>query len=129
MSKRPGSADVVNIAMLSLPIGTFQCHTKAMGNKNAFFIWLRDLFFRIKGGAQNANFYFFTLRDLQFSNFPRAENKVAPRPNPNLADSVSVCGMAYQANPHAVVVHTANVGCHLIFLGNFICQSRCVFYT
>jgi len=76
MSKRGGGgpANMVNIAVLSLPIATFICHTKAVGNKNAFFIWLRDLFFRKKGeGAQNANFYFFALRDLQFSNFPRAE--------------------------------------------------------
>lgn len=29
--------------------------------------------------TQNAHFYYFALRDLQFSNFPSAENKVTPR--------------------------------------------------
>lgn len=43
--------------------------------------------------TQNAHFYYIALRDLQFSNFPSAENKVAPRP-------ATRCGCPHHTNTY-----------------------------
>lgn len=70
------AANMVNIAVLSLAIGTFHMPARRRWAIKMHFLFGSEIYSagKTEEGTQNANFYsIFALRDLQFSNFPRAE--------------------------------------------------------